>query len=259
MSYARVNGTDLYFEQHGSGEPVVLLHGGFGAGELFAPLLPQFEGRTVITVDLAGHGHSPDPDRPLRPETLADDVAALIEHLGLAPVDLLGYSLGGLTALRVAIQHPHAIRRLVLVSVAARRGGSFPEVRAEMDALSVAAAEPMKQAPIYALYARSNPHPENWALLVERTAEFLKVDYDWMDDVAELAMPVLLVYADADSIVPTHMADVYAALGGGLHDATWDGSQRPVNQLAVLPGTTHYDIALSPALVPLVLPFLSAA
>ena len=94
---------------------------------------------------------------------------------------------------------------------------------------------------------------------MERTAEFLKVDYDWMDDVAELAMPVLLVYADADSIVPTHIADVYAALGGGLHDATWDGSQRPVNQLAVLPGTTHYDIALSPALVPLVLPFLSAA
>src|SRR6476661_8359105 len=101
MSYARVNGTDLYFEQHGSGEPVVLLHGGFGAGALFAPLLPQFEGRTVITVDLAGHGHSPDPGRPLRPETLAEDVAALIEHLGLAPVDLLGYSLGGLTARRV--------------------------------------------------------------------------------------------------------------------------------------------------------------
>ena len=259
MSYARVNGTDLYFEQHGSGEPVVLLHGGFGAGALFAPLLPQFEGRTVITVDLAGHGHSPDPGRPLRPQTLADDVAALIEHLGLAPVDLLGYSLGGLTALRVAIQHPDAIRRLVLVSVPVRRGASFPEVRAGMDALSVAAAEPMKQSPLYALYARSNPHPENWALLVERTAEFLKVDYDWVDDVAGLAMPVLLVYADADSIVPSHMSDVFAALGGGLHDATWDGSQRPVNQLAILPGTTHYDIGSSPALVPPVLPFLGAA
>src|SRR5690242_10741847 len=118
MAYARVNGTDLYFEQHGSGDPVVLLHGGFGAGEQFGPLLAQFEGRTVITVDLAGHGHSPDPGRPLRTETLADDVAALIDHLGLAPVDLLGYSLGGMTALRLAIQHPDAIRRLVLVSVA---------------------------------------------------------------------------------------------------------------------------------------------
>ena len=94
---------------------------------------------------------------------------------------------------------------------------------------------------------------------MERTAEFLKVDYDWMDEVAELAMPVLLVYADADSIVPTHIADVYAALGGGLHDATWDGSQRSTNQLAILPGTTHYDIGYSPALVPLMLPFLAAS
>src|SRR6476661_7563977 len=109
MGYARVNGTDQYLEQHGTGEPVVLLHGGAGAGEGVAPLLGQFEGRTVTTGDAAGHGHSPDPGRPLRPETLADDVAALIEHLGLAPVDLLGYSLGGLTALRVAIQHPDAI------------------------------------------------------------------------------------------------------------------------------------------------------
>src|SRR4051812_50070229 len=107
MSYARVNGTDLYFEQHGSGEPVVLLHGGFGAGEQFAPLLPQFEGRTGITVDLAGHGHSPDPGRPLRPETLADDVAALIGHFGVPPGGPPGYLLGGPTPPRGAIPPPH--------------------------------------------------------------------------------------------------------------------------------------------------------
>ena len=85
MSYADVNGLSLHYEEHGSGEPLVLLHGGIGAGEMFAAILPELAARRrVITVDLQGHGHTADVDRPLRPESMADDVAALIEHLGLA-------------------------------------------------------------------------------------------------------------------------------------------------------------------------------
>ena len=107
MSYADLNGLSLYYEEHGSGEPLVLLHGGISAGEMFAPLLPELAAqRRVITVDLQGHGHTADADRPLRPESMADDVAALIEHLGLTQADVMGYSLGGHVALRTAIQHP---------------------------------------------------------------------------------------------------------------------------------------------------------
>lgn len=93
MSHAEVNGLSLYFEEHGSGEPLILLHGGLGAGEMFAPLVPALsENRRVIVVDLQGHGRTADIDRPLRPELMADDIAALIKHLGFEQADLLGYS-----------------------------------------------------------------------------------------------------------------------------------------------------------------------
>jgi pimeloyl-ACP methyl ester carboxylesterase len=211
-------------------------------------------GRRVITVDLQAHGGTADVDRPLRPETMADDIAALIEHLGLPEADVMGYSLGGFVALRTAIQYPDRVRRLVLVSVAARRGGSHPEVLQSMDAMQPEVAGPMKQSPVYELYARLAPRPEDWELLVARTCEFLKVDYDWSAGVAELRMPVLLVYADADSVTPAHIAEFYGLLGGGLRDANWDGSLRSRNQLAVLPGTTHYDIYRAEALPLTVLP-----
>jgi pimeloyl-ACP methyl ester carboxylesterase len=114
MSYAEINGLALYYEEHGAGEPLVLLHGGIGASEVWAASVPALAaGRRVITVDLQGHGHTADIDRPLRPEHLAGDVAALIEHLGLERADVMGYSLGGVVALRTAIQHPERVRRLV--------------------------------------------------------------------------------------------------------------------------------------------------
>ena len=165
----------------------------------------------MIAVDLPGHGGSPDPGRPLRAESLADDVAELITE----PVDVMGYSLGGMTALRLAIQHPDRVRRLVLVSVAARRSGNHPEVIAAMEAMAPEFAEPMKQSPNYALYTRLAP-TDDWALLVARTAEFLKVDYDWTAEVASIKAPTLLVYADQDSITPAHIVEFYGRLGGGL-------------------------------------------
>jgi pimeloyl-ACP methyl ester carboxylesterase len=244
----------LRITEHGFGDPLMLLHGGLGASDQFEPIMPALSERRVIAVDLPGHGGSPDPGRPLRAQSLADDIAALITE----PVDLMGYSLGGMTALRVAIQHPELVRRLVLVSVAARRSGNHPEVLEAMDAMAPEFAEPMRQSPNYALYTRLAPK-DDWALLVERTAEFLKVDYDWTAEVAEIKAPTLLVYADQDSITPAHIVEFYGLLGGGLRDASWDYSERVANQLAVLPGATHYDIYRSPALAPAVLPFLGDA
>jgi pimeloyl-ACP methyl ester carboxylesterase len=122
--YAAVNGLDLYYEIHGEGEPMILLHGGVGAIEMFGEVLPLLaEGRRVIAVDLQAHGRTADIDRPMTFEAMADDVAALIEHLGLGEADVMGYSLGGGVALRTAIQHAEAVRKLVLVSTPFRRDG----------------------------------------------------------------------------------------------------------------------------------------
>jgi pimeloyl-ACP methyl ester carboxylesterase len=259
MSYADVNGLSLYYEEHGAGEPLVLLHGGIGASEMFAAILDELaETRRVIAVDLPGHGHTAAAGRPLRAELLADDVAALVEHLGLGRADLMGYSLGGMVALRTAIQHPDRVRRLVLVSIPFRRDGSFPEVLAAMDAMGPELAEMIKAAPVYEHYARVAPDPDDWTAHIARTAEVVKLDFDWSAEVAALTAPTMLVYADADSVRPDHIVEFYGLLGGGRRDAGVDGSGRPPGRLAVLPGTTHYDIVASPLLVPSVVPFLAA-
>jgi pimeloyl-ACP methyl ester carboxylesterase len=187
MSHADVNGVSLYYEEHGSGEPLVLLHGGIGAGEMFEPIVPALAaGRRVITVDLQGHGGTADVDRPLRPETMADDVAALIEHLGLERADLMGYSLGGYVALRTAIQHPERVRRLVLVSVTFSRDGSHPEVVQSMDQFSPELAPMLQQSPLYETYARLAPRVEDWPVLIAKTADLLHADYDWRAEAAQL-------------------------------------------------------------------------
>jgi pimeloyl-ACP methyl ester carboxylesterase len=256
VSYADVNGLSLYYEEHGSGEPLVMLHGGIGASETLAPLVPALD-RRVILVDLQGHGRTADVDRPLRPSSMADDIAGLAAHLGLDSIDLFGYSLGGAVALRTTIQHPGLVRRLVLVSIAIRRDGNHPEVIAAFDGLTVAAAEPMKQSPLYRHYAQVAPRPEDWPVLIGKTGDLLRDDYDWTDEIAGVRAKTMLVYADADSVRPDHVAEFYGLLGGGLGDPGWDGSH-PGNQLAVLPGTTHYDVLMSSLLVPAVNGFLSS-
>jgi pimeloyl-ACP methyl ester carboxylesterase len=260
MSYADVNGISLYYEEHGSGQPLVLLHGGYGSGEMFGAILPLLaSGRRVITVDLQGHGRTADVDRPLRFQTMGDDIAALIGHLGLEQADVMGYSLGAGTALRTAIQHPDRVRRLVVVSHPARRGGWFPQSLAGFDQMGPAFAEVMKQSPLYEAYARVAPRVEDWPVLVDKMGTMLREDYDWSAEVAKITAPVMLAYGDADSVWPAHIAEFYALLGGGLRDANWDGSARPVARLAILPGHTHYDIFMSPDLTGAVIPFLDAA
>jgi pimeloyl-ACP methyl ester carboxylesterase len=259
MSHADVNGLSLHYEEHGSGEPLILLHGGIGAGEMFGAIMPELSaGRRVITVDLQGHGGTADIDRPLRADLMADDIAALIEHPGPGPADVMGYSLGGMVALRTAIQHPARVRRLVLLSIAFRRDGSHPEVVAAMDQMSPAAAEALRQSPLYEQYSRLAPRVEDWPVLIAKISAALKVDYDWTAEIARITAQTMLVYADADSVRPDHVVEFYGLLGGGLRDAGWDNSARPDAQLAILPGRTHYDIYMAPALAPTVVGFLDA-
>ena len=256
-NYAAVNGLQLYYEIHGEGEPLILLHGGVGAIEMFGEALPLLaEGRRVIAVDLQAHGRTADIDRPMTFEAMADDVAALIERLGLGEADVMGYSLGGGVALRTAIQRPDVVRKLVLVSSPFKRDGWYPEVLAGMEQMGPAAAEPMKQTPMYQLYASVAPRPEDWPVLLTKLGELFVQDYDWSEEVAAMEVPAMVVVGDADSVRTSHAVAFFELLGGGKQDGGWDGSGMSDARLAILPGTTHYDIFFSPALIATVAPFL---
>lgn len=253
-------GLELYYEIHGSGEPLIVLHGGFGSVEMFGPNIEILaRTRQVIAVDLQGHGRTADIDRALSYEALGDDVAALIEHLGFDKADVMGYSLGGGAALQAAIRHPARVRKLVIVSTVFARSGWFPEVRAGFDAIGPQLAAMMKQGPAYQFYASIAPRPQDFERVVEKVGSLVKRDYDWSAVITDKLAPTLIVVGDADAVRPAHLVEMFARLGGGQRDPGWDGSGgRSKSQLAVLPGKTHYDIVASPALAAAVDPFLAA-
>jgi len=258
--YALINGIHLYYEIHGEGNPLILLHGGLGAIEMFGEVLTVLAaGRQVIGVDLQAHGRTADIDRPMTFEAMADDIAALVHHLGLEKVDILGYSLGGGAALQTAIRHPEIIRKLVLVSTPCKRAGWHAEVEANMAQMDMAAAaDAMKQSPIYALYSQIAPRVDDWPVLLGKVSALLRKDYDWSGDVRSIKAPTLLVISDADGVRPAHAVEFFELLGGGKKDAGWDGAGIPNSHLAVVPGLTHYNISSSPALAAAVIPFLDA-
>ena len=259
-SLARVNGIELGYQEIGEGKPLILLHGGFGSVEMFGPNLELLAaGRRVIGVDLQSHGRSPAADRPMRFETMADDIAALIRSLGLERSAIMGFSLGGAVALRTAIQHPEVVDRLVLVSTVFKRRGWYPEMTAGMDAMGPETAGFLMQSPMYEAYQRIAPRVEDWPVLVTQLSEALKIDYDWSAEIPGLSMPVMLVIGDADGMPPTHATEFFGLLGGGQRDAGWDRSGMTHHRLAILPGATHYDINVAPALSAATIPFLDGA
>jgi pimeloyl-ACP methyl ester carboxylesterase len=252
--YAPVNGLNLYYEIHGTGEPLILLHGGVVGITMFGPNLAALsEKRQVIAVELQGHGHTADIDRPLSFEAMADDIAALMKYLSLQQADIMGYSLGGGVALQIAIRHPQSVRKLVVVSAPFKRDGFYPEVLAAMAQMGPAAGGGMKQSPLSQLYPNVN-----WSVLFTKLGDLLRKDYDWSKEVAAIKAPPMLVFADADAVRPAHIVEFFGLLGGGRKDAGLDGSGRPVAELAILPGLTHYNISSSPALATAVIPFLDA-
>jgi pimeloyl-ACP methyl ester carboxylesterase len=247
--YAAVNGIKLYYETGGTGRPLILLHGGLGAIEMFGPNLPALAtGRQLIAVDLQGHGRTADIDRPLSVELMADDIAALIKHLGLDSADVMGYSLGGGVALQTAIRHPEVVRKLVVVSTPFKRSGFYPDILAQQGQVGPGAAEAMKQTPMYLLYASLAPRPEDWARLLGKIGAAMKQDFDFSKAIAGIRATTLIVAGDADIFPPAHAVELFGLLGGG--------QQRPKSRLAILPGLTHYTIFGAPALAATVIPFL---
>ncbi len=244
-AYADVNGIRLYYETHGTGRPLILLHGGLMHGGMFAPVMDLYAAdHHVITVDLQGHGRTADVDRPLSVVTMGEDIAALIEHLGLERPDLMGYSLGGGVAFQTASRHPQLLRRLVIVSANMTRSAIYPEMLAQQGQVSAAAADALRDTPMYQEYVRIAPRPEDFGRLLDKIGVAMAQDFDFSDQVRGLQVPTLIAAADADMAPPAHYVEVFALLDGGQRDGGWMGEGRPRggHALAILPGLTHYDI-----------------
>jgi len=257
--YVEVNGLNLYFETHGAGRPLILLHGGLGSGEMFGPILPALaERHQVIAPDLQGHGRTADIDRPIDVRLMADDIAALIEHLGLEEPDVVGYSLGGGVALLTAIKYPAMVRRQVVASANIRRDAIYPEMLAQQAQVGAAAADFMKDTPMYQLYQRVAPRPEDFPRLLDKMGAGMAEDFDFAEEVRGLQVPTLIVAADADMAPPSHYVEVFQLLDGGLRDGGWIGEGRPKggHALAILPGLTHYNLFSSPLFGAVTLAFL---
>lgn len=258
--YVDVHSANLYYERYGAGDPVILLHGGLGSIEIFAPILPLLsQSRRVIAFDLHGHGRSADVDRPFQYEEMADDIAAAVRKLGYERADFVGYSHGAFTSLQTAIRHPDLVANLVVVSAPCRKSGWLPEINAAMKMMSAETAEMMKPSPLYQHYAAVAPDPKNWTNLVLKMHDIVTQEFDWSADVARIAARTMLVYGDADSIPTSHVAEFYGLLGGGSQDGNWDGSGMSRARLAIVPGATHYDILSSPLIAPIIESFLNGS
>lgn len=238
--YAQVNGLDLYYEMHGTGRPLVLLHGAMsGIGTSFGEILPLLaKNRQVIAVEWQGHGRTADIDRPLRFTHLADDIVALLDQLGVESADFFGYSFGAAIAFEVALRAPAKVGKVVLAAFSYDPSGLHPGV---LDGIDQLTPELMVGTPWEEEYLRIAPDPEHWPALLEKIKDADRNLEAWSaSDVRSITAPVLLVVGDSDIVTPEHAVQTFRLLGGGVMG---DGpAGLPASQLAILPGTSHTGI-----------------
>jgi len=252
--YAQVNGLKIYYEVHGSGDPILLLHGAFSSiNTAFSQLIPALsKTRQVIAVELQGHGRTNDIDRPISFEAMADDVAALLKFLKKDSVDIFGYSMGGGVAQQVAIRHPSLVRRLVLAATVYKYEGWTQETRAILPMLT---AEMFAQTPIKAEYDKLAPDPKHWQEFINKMKKFVTTVYNFgADKIKALKSPTLIITGDGDGVLPEHAVEMYRLRGGGY---MIDFGPIPAAQLAILPGSSHISVMMKTDwLVSMITPFL---
>ncbi|WP_199421982.1 alpha/beta fold hydrolase [Actinotalea solisilvae] len=236
--YAPVNGMRMYYEVHGAGgTPLLLLHGGlFDIDQQFGALLPHLShGRQVVATDFQGHGRTDDVDRPLTAAGLASDVIGLLDHLGLAQVDVFGFSIGGAVGLHLAIRHPERVRRLVVSSVSFHPDGDRGE---NTEAVAEMTVDMIAGTPMEAAYRSKSPHPDRLQDLLTKLSHFDEGFGGWSDDdVRGISAPTLITVGDCDMVRLEHAVRFLQLRGG---DVNGDFEGVPSSQLAVFPGTTHF-------------------
>lgn len=234
--YAPVNGLRMYYEIHGSGQPLILLHGAYMTIDMMGPLLSGLAGtHRVIAVEQQGHGRTADIDRPITYEQMADDTAALARHLEVGTADVVGFSMGGGVALQLAIRHPELVRRLVVASASFRSDGMPPEALAMFPTIS---PELFAGSPIEQEYQRLAPNPGDFPKLVEKLKTLDSTPFAWPDEaIRAIGAPTMIVIGDSDGITLEHAVRMFRLRGGGVMG---DLAGMPDSQLAVLPGTSHF-------------------
>ena len=252
--FASLGQVAMYYQTLGTGRPLVVIHGSLMTAGLLGdyPSLLASD-RRVIAVELQGHGHTADVGRPLRYETLADDIAGLLDHLGLARADLFGYSLGAGVALQVAIRHPGTVGRLGVMSASYRSEGLHPEMAAAMSYDQTLAQ--LAGSPYHRAYEAVAPDPEHWPELVRKVLELDARPQRWAAaQIAGIESPVMLIVADNDIVRLEHAVEMYHLLGGGI---AGDIHGLPSSRLAVVPGTTHAGLcARAEWVAPMIAEFL---
>lgn len=255
--YAPVNGLKMYYEIHGSGEPVVLLHGAFMTitNNWSGWIEELSKTRKVIAVEMQGHGRTADIKRDISPENLADDVSVLLDYLKIPSADIIGYSLGGGVAMECAIRYPEKVRKVVSISAVIRLDGWVKE---GADALPKLTAEAFKGSPIEAEYKKLSPTPNEFPDFVKHVVAMVSKPYDFgADKFKATKAPMFFIHGDADGVRLDHIAEMYRLKGGGnIHG---DIQPRSASRLAILPNTTHVTLmARMSTIVPLVNDFLDA-
>jgi pimeloyl-ACP methyl ester carboxylesterase len=238
--YADVNGLHMYYEIHGMGEPLVVLHGAYMSIVTMGEIIPRLaETRQVIAVELQGHGRTADVDRPITYEQMADDVAALMRAIGVEKADIFGFSMGAVVALQAAIRHPEQVDKLVVVSGYYDTNGVYPEI---WEGIAEITPEAFAGSPMEADYLNLTPNPEHFPTLVEKLVQLDSEVFSWSPEaIRAIPAPMLIIIGDSDIVRPEHALELFRLRGGGV---AGDLTGLPNSQLAILPGTLHQTILL---------------
>ena len=252
-NYTSVNGLNMYYEIHGEGKPLVLLHGTLSEIKTsFRNLIPRLaETRQIIAIEQQAHGHTEDIDRPLTIDQMTKDTVALLKHIGIEKTDVFGYSMGAGIALQMAIMHKDLIQKLILASVTYNNKGFQPGLLEGMENLK---PENFNGTPWQKEYLRIAPDPEDWPLLVYKVKEMNLNIPDWSaEEIQSIGAQSMIIIGDSDIVLPEHAVEMFKRMGSGNGDLS-------SSQLLVLHGTTHITVLdRADWLIPMIEEFLGSS
>ena len=253
--YADVNGLKMYYEVHGTGKPIVLLHGSYMTIPMnwshFIPLLAK--DRKVIVAEMQGHGRTKDISREFSYENMADDVSGLLKILKIDSADILGYSMGGGIAFQMAVRHPEQVRRLLVLSGSYSHDGWWPDAEAMFATIN---ADMFKGSPIQKQYDSLGNDPAQFPEFVKKVISIDLKPYNWSKEVKKIKAPIFMAFGDADGLRYEHLLELFRAKGGGKMG---DLHGLPKSRLAIIPGTTHVGMMQrADWLVPMITDFLDS-